>query len=203
MSRPLFNKTLCALALAAAGMAQAGVIETTNVGSRTAFIDTTTGLTWLDLDNFWTATDTYNSVVASLVGTGFHLATAGDLALLRNSIPAVAANFAAEAVITGGNYGGKAGNGSRDLMWGIFEDGNASDGVSWAWKEGSSGSWQATTNTLGASSTLRSANSGARDLGAWVVSDRVLANAVPEPGSIALVGAALAALGIARKRKAA
>lgn len=94
-------------ALALSLPVSADVIESTDVsiGGNTyqTFQDDTTSLIWLDLDSFWDGTTTYNSLIALLAGSGFHLATLEELSALQLSMPAVPANFAAEVVIVGGN----------------------------------------------------------------------------------------------------
>ncbi len=182
--------------------ANAGVINTSNVtigaNSYRAFLDTTTGYTWLDLDNFFDSTTTYNSLVSLLSGSGFHLATLAELQALQASIPAVPANFASEVVIVGGNYAGSPyATGTRNLMWGIYEDGSPSDGISYAWKYDTDTSWHGSSNTLAATDTLRSLNPTNQDLGAWIVGT---AAAVPEPGTTMLLVTGLAALAVLSPR---
>ena len=186
--------------LSAVREADAAIINSANVTigatSYRTFQDTTTGLTWLDLDNFWDSTTTYNSLVALLSGSGFHLATLSDLTTLQASIPAIPANFASETLIAGGNYVGNPHPGAdRPLMWGIYEDGNPGNGVSWSWKFNTDLLWNFTTDIIAATSALQSANPVNQDLGAWVVSDGVLQAPVPEPATLTMFG--LGALGFA------
>jgi hypothetical protein len=56
-------------------------------------------------------------------------------------------------------------------MWGIFEDGDPSDGVPYSFKTGLSGAWVFATNAISASDSLRSSNPSFQDLGAWIVSN--------------------------------
>ena len=149
--------------------ASAGVVDTPDVsfGGQTyrTFQDDTTSLYWLDLDNFWDETSTYNSLIALLNGSGFHLATLTELTALQASIPAVPANFATELVITGGN------NTTRQLMWGIYEDGNPADGISYAFKEEGEGAfeWFTQINQTTATAIFSTVNPVFKDLGAWIV----------------------------------
>ena len=96
----LFN--FAALMLASIPM-QASVVNVSDVtigsSSYRAFQDTTTSLVWLDLDNFFASSETYNSISALLVGSDFHLATLRELQTLQASIPAVPANFLSEAAV--------------------------------------------------------------------------------------------------------
>jgi len=194
--------------LCADDRADASIINSSNVvinaQTYTTFQDTTTSLTWLKLDNFWNHTDTYNSVVATLTGSNFHLATLSDLSALQASIPAIPANFTAESIISGGNYIAGGGNplspANRDLMWGIYEDGNPSNGVSYSWKYGSDISWQFGPNSVSASQLLYTANSFNQDLGAWVVSNSVL-TVTPEPSSLVLLGTAVSVGLVWRRRR--
>jgi hypothetical protein len=172
----------------------AAVIDVPNVtinsGSYRAFQDTTTGLTWLDLNNVFFTNHTYNTVNTLLAGSGFHLATLSELQALQASIPAVPANFAGEAPIIGANYAGSPfATGSRDLAWGIYEDGNALDGISYSWKYAGDLSWNFTGNAVGQSNALMSVNSTDQDLGAWIVGNG--SSAVPEPGTFGLLGLSL------------
>lgn len=146
----------------------AAVVEAPDVsfGGKTygAFQDDVTGLIWLDLDNFQDGVTTYNSLVSLLVGSGFHLATLPELEALQQSMPAIPANFAAEAVIVGGNHT------SRNLMWGIYEDGNSSDWVSYVYRYGTDDAWQnGVTNAVDPSEILSLHNDTFNDLGAWIV----------------------------------
>lgn len=196
------------LALLSAGnsVVQASVIDVSDVvvagSSYRAFQDTTTGLVWLDLDNFFQDdTATYNSIVTYLAGSGYHLASMTDLLLLMASIPAIPANFDAEAVIVGANYPGSPyATGTRNLMWGIYEDGNSADGVSYVWRFSSDTNWGVGPNIVSATAVLNTVDPTDRDLGAWIVAD---AADVPEPAAAALVGLGLAWAALLRRKRAA
>ncbi|QDT31066.1 PEP-CTERM sorting domain-containing protein [Thalassoglobus polymorphus] len=207
MIRAIQRAAACvAVLIATAGQVQAGIINSADViiggNSFSTFTDDSTSLVWLDLDNFWDVTSTYNSIDSLLAGSGFHLATLPELNILQASIPAVPANFSSEVVILGGNYVGNPHPGTdRELIWGIYNDGNSLDGISYSWKYDGYTNWNFATNALSANQSLRSANSNNQDLGAWVVADSV--SAVPEPSSLALfgIGACVAGIGATRRRR--
>lgn len=175
----------------------ASVVNSTDVlfGGKTygTYQDTTTSLTWLDLNNFWGEGLSYNSLVSSLDGSGYHLATLPELSLLQSSMPADPANFVSDATIVGGNLS------SRNLLWGIYEDNNALDGISWSWRFDYDTNWNLGTNVLSAATLLDNANYFHSDLGAWVVSDfasvsdneDVNISTVPVPAAAWLFGSAL------------
>jgi hypothetical protein len=124
MMRAIKLAVACVVVLVAtAGQVQAGIFNSSDVtiggNSFSTFTDDSTSLVWLDLDNFWDGSNTYNSINSLLVGSGFHLATLTELNTLQASIPAVPANFDSEVVILGGNYLGIPNNPGvvRDLMW--------------------------------------------------------------------------------------
>ena len=104
-------------------------------------------------------------------------------------------------VILGGNYLGIPNNPgiTRDLMWGIYEDGNSSDGISYSYKYGHNTDWFLAANVLLADGAFDNGVGDRQDMGAWVVADSV----VPEPSSLALLGIggiALVGYGYRRKR---
>lgn len=175
--------------------ASASVVDTADVtisgNTYQTFQDDTTSLQWLDLDNFYAGTTSYNSIDLLLASSGFHLAGLSEVQALQASIPAIPSNFDAEAQIVGSVN-------TRELMWGIYEDGNAADGISWTWKYSVDSSWNFDNNAMSAD-TLFSAYSG--DLGAWVVADDISVSAVPVPAAAWLFGSALLGFfGFSRKK---
>ena len=192
------------MSLVATGATNAGIVNSGNVtigsNSYRTFVDTTTSLTWLDLDNFWEDGSTYASLTTTLAGSGFHLATLSELTVLQSSIPAIPANFAAETLIAGGNYLGNPMPGvDRGLMWGIYEDGNSLDGVGYSWKYDFDTSWNTFINQTSSTAVLGGVNGSNRDLGAWVVSDAPLVAQTPEPASMALLAMGGSLLAFRRK----
>jgi hypothetical protein len=192
------------VSLLAGAPALAGVIDVADVtiGSAQfrAFQDTSTNLTWLDLDNFFQGYS-YNLVafVLAVSGSGFHIATLTEVQTLEASIPAVPANFAAEAVIIGANYPGNPhAPGGRSIMWGCY----AADGetVSYAFRYEPYTDWAALPGHILKTDLLSSALPDFQDLGVWVVSDSAATNgSVPEPGTFALLGLGLGAFVAARR----
>jgi hypothetical protein len=117
------------------------------------------------------------------------------------SIPAIPANFNAEAVIVGANYPGSPyATGTRSLMWGIYEDGNSTDGVSYVWRFSTDTNWGVGANLISATAVLNAVEATHKDLGAWIVAD---AADVPEPTGAALVGLGLAWAALLRRKRAA
>jgi hypothetical protein len=202
MKSTIFCSCLVAILFATAP-AKAGVIDVPDVtigGSPyRAFQDTTTSLTWLDLDNFATSNETYNTIVTLLIGSGFHVATTAELLVLEASIPAVPANFSAEAPIVGGNYAGSPYlSGSRNLIWGLYDDGDPTL-ISWAWKFDTDTTWQSTVDAFDPNSALSSVNAAPdQDLGIWIVGTG--SQSVPEPGTMFLFGLGAVGLAVARRR---
>ena len=198
----------CACLTVISTSVQASVIESSDVligGSYyETFVDTTTNLTWLDLDNFWD-TSTYNTIATLLSGSGFRLAGARDLAALQASIPSWSSTFAREVAIIGGNYIGNPHPGlDREIMWGIYNDGTVADGVSYSWRSGFDNDvpWNYRANAIGADDELISVNPDFMDLGAWVVTDDG-SPIVPTPAAAWLFGSGLIGLiGLARRKKA-
>jgi hypothetical protein len=73
-------------------------------------------------------------------------------------------------------------------MWGIYEDGNSLDGISYAYRYDTMTSWSIGNNAIGANTVLRNGNSAEQDLGVWAVGS---AQTVPEPGTLSLLGIGL------------
>jgi len=188
---------LCGLLLMLSMHANAIVIDSADVsfGGNTyaTFQDATTSLIWLDLDNFW-GTTTYDSLSSELAGSGFHLATLPELMALQSSMPAIPANFSSDAAIVGGNDNTLP-DFERRLIWGIYEDGNADDGISWSFKYSNDTTWNYQDNLLTRTKAFSDANP---DLGAFVVADSM--TSVPEPPTLALMCLGLAGLVLLRRR---
>jgi hypothetical protein len=187
-----------------AGMpVHATVIDTPDVvigtNSFRTFQDVSTGKIWLDLDNFFGSSYSYNSVVTLLSGTQFHVATLSDMNALQASIPAVPANFAAEVVIVGGNYlGSPYANGTRSLMYGVYDDGGlgaptyASDFFRYST---TTISWGQNIDSLRTDLPLSFL---APDVGVFVVGPT---QPFPEPETYAMMLAGLGLLGFAARRR--
>jgi hypothetical protein len=187
------------------GMADAALIDSGSIsflGSTVGtFKDTSTGLTWLDLNSFygWTSGpfsgESYNTWQSKLSGTDFHIATVADMAELVTNAPAVPAQWLSDATVMG------AATTPRQLIWGLFDDGTTGTYAAWEWKYSDDTSWNTSHDVYDKNSAVGNVNPSLtdRDLGIWTVSNNVIAT-VPVPSAILLFGPGLAGLAALRKR---
>ncbi len=183
-----------AIVLATAfGSSHAAVVNSANVGSYRTFQDTSSGLVWLDMDNFFdSATGTGSMTglqsMAAAQAAGFQVATRAQVQAMLNTLPLTGGQWAGYASIMG--FGDP-----RDLIWGLTNDAGT---YGWAWAFSNDTAWQ--YSGAGGESAVAAGNpAGSQDLGVWAfrVADD---HNVPEPGMLGLFALAAAAGLLARRR---
>lgn len=194
-----FAKLLSALLLSLSmiQVSSASVIDSADVNGLKTFQDTATGRVWLDLNNFYDIASnnslTGTQMIAAAQVAGFTFATKSDVTELLSTLPLGAGQWNAYAPVTG--YGVP-----RELIWGVYDDGDANSLFGWAYAFSSDTNWAYQDNIANPSVVVNSGNPGSVDLGIFAYIEG--SNSVPEPESIALIGLGLAGLLAARRRKA-
>ena len=119
------------------------------------FLDTESGLIWMDIDSYFNKN--YFEVESVLVGTGFHIAKLEETQQLQNS--SNMQTWEELKLIIGDSA-------SRELIWGFFDDGNGNNLESWMewWHDFGHTDWHVWIDC-----DLKEYKWP--DLGAWVVSD--------------------------------
>ncbi len=85
------------------------------IDNENQFTDQSTGLVWIDLDNYWGSGLTYDSIQTSLDGSGFHIATGDGLLALQSSAGSNPADFSTNKSIMQSSPGS-----NFDMIWGVL-----------------------------------------------------------------------------------
>lgn len=157
------NLSFLALLATVAYTAEAGVINSPDVGGFSTFKDTTTGRVWLDLNNFYNASATSGAsgyaMIAAAEKAGFTFATRSDVGQLLGSLPLNGGEWASYSSIMGSSA-------PRKLIWGMYDDGSGNP-YGWAFSFSTSPIWNYSDNSTNANFVQNASNPGAMDLGIW------------------------------------
>lgn len=195
----MFNKKILAAiicGLTLTGVAQAAVINSANIGGLTTFQDTNTGRVWLDMNNFYNATATAGTtgfnMIAAATANGFTIAKSNDVNQLFSGLSLTGGAWSSYATVMGASN-------PRNLIWGMYDDGNGDSSFPWAWAFSGASSWSFGGST-DANTVQNNNSSGAMDMGIWAYRTTTV-SAVPEAETYAMLLAGLGLIGFSTRRK--
>lgn len=178
-----------------AGSANADVIGAAPVDGLATFKDTSTGLTWLRMDDFFNADATLGTsgyaMIAAAEKAGFTFATETEVRSLVGTLPLDSGQWQGYANVMGSTM--------QTAIWGMYNDGNGAPyghASSYVWDT----AWFFENNAIDPSGVPNNGDPGALGMGIWAYKN---VPAVPEPETVAMMGAGLALIGVlSRRRKA-
>ncbi len=185
------------LFISLSNVAHAAVVDSADVGGLKTFRDTSTDRIWLDMNNFFDATSSASVTGLQMISTaqaaGFTFARQSDVAELLGSLPLGAGQWATYAAVMGYSV-------PRQLIWGMYDDGNDNELYGWAFAFSNYSAWGYENDVADPSIIVNPGLPNAQDMGLFAYMT-VPDTEVPEPASMALAGLGAASLLAARRRK--
>lgn len=160
----------------ASAPANAAVEMSADVDGLGTFIDTSTGLQWLRLDNFFN--QSANQMIATASASGFQVASISDLNTLFSSLPSPSANFSAYSDLIGSAP-------NRNLIWGAYGD-ITDTNLPWAFAFSDDGTWRFGNGGSTGGNVAPNAGTPDADMNLWAFRASV-GGAVPEPATWAMM----------------
>jgi len=169
--------------------ARATIIDVADSGGYGYFMDTDTGYTWLDMDNFFGMS--YNQMVTVATSLGFTVATSTEVSQLLGSLPLTGGEWSSYSSVMGSAP-------SRNLIWGAYDIGSTTT-HGWQYAYDYDTSWHYGS---GSNDVIYNVGTVHADLNIWAYSTSFSAS-VPETTSLLLMALGLIGLGVSVRKKVA